>query len=185
MQNQSRVTIEKQNSWKKDLLISSGTNQGLKTPNPPLHRILLSILSIPFSPTSPPTLVKQPKHPLITTIITIILRPIVINNPIIPTTNPINLTRARRLASSPWARSGDRSEDIPNVLSLECVGKQLAPDGFHLGDAGGLEEGLELVGLQELAFACRGLGSRGRTVITMPSSASIRAAKETACSGLI
>ena len=44
--------------------------------------------------------------------------------PRIPAIDPINLTRARsRLASSPWARSRDRSEDIPDVLSLECVGK--------------------------------------------------------------
>lgn len=124
MQNQSHVTIEKHNSWKKDLLISSRTNQGLKTSNPPVHPTPFSILSIPSSPTLATTLVKQPKHPLITSIITIILRPIIINNPIIPTTNPIPLTKPRRrLASSPWARSRDRGEDIPDVLSLECVGK--------------------------------------------------------------
>lgn len=114
------VTREKHNGWKKDLLISSGTNQDLKTPNPPLDP---NPFSIPFFPKSPPTLVEQTKHPLITSIITIIHRPI-INNPCLPAIDPINLTRTRScLASSPRARSRDRSEDIPDVLSLECVGK--------------------------------------------------------------
>ena len=53
------------------------------------------------------------------------------------------------------------------------------------GDAGRLEEDLELVGLEESAFARRMLSLCGCTVISMPSSARIRAAKETACSGLI
>jgi hypothetical protein len=71
---------------------------------------------------------------------------------------------------------------IPYCLSIAIahLGEQSCPDGLNLLDLGSLDQGLELVGLGELAPAhCVShshVDGGDRTVISTPSSARMRAA---------
>lgn len=76
----------------------------------------------------------------------------------------------------------DVQEQLLDVLALEGLGEERGPDGLDVGDFGGGDEGLELVGLRKyhvlgMIFAADPAGCGIlRTVISTPSSARMRAA---------
>ena len=92
----------------------------------------------------------------------------------------------------------DVQEQVLDVLALKSLGEESGPDGLDVGNLGGRDQGVDLVGLrvtalvsllvvprkirsrshdQRKVYACAwGGGGRGRTVISTPSSARMRAA---------
>lgn len=54
---------------------------------------------------------------------------------------------ARSGGSSRTASGADVQQQVLDVLALERLGEELAPDGLDLGNLGGSDEGLEFVGL--------------------------------------
>lgn len=99
------------------------------------------------------------------------------------------------------ATGADVQEQVLDILALESLsnvsetcnpgtrsiaaahlGEQGCPDGLNLLDLCGLDQGLELVGLRRLAIAlslfasCAFRDGAGRTVMSTPSSARMRAA---------
>ena len=77
-----------------------------------------------------------------------------------------------------FARQNYRRIPNPSLLRAAYLGEQRRPDGLDIGDLGGGDQSLELVGLRcGLAMGGRaGGGERRLTVISMPSSARMRAA---------